>query len=235
MTTTIDREFAEYLLRAFDDPEKYGVHQLFNEWWRYAPEDVKAKYVSDFDTRPEQQAFLAERYFADPVDLGVLAAKPAGSLGRGFHDFIVENKLEKNIAMNYRAFHKMLEGAGVLDGMPDAMKYAILRGFQIHDLQHVVTGYDSSPRGEIALQAFCLAQIRFPYFGMWMSVVTTRMTFLDPDGIVPVMDAVTEGWQYGRRVESLQFEKWETMFDQPLAELRPRYGIHPDGMAPLAA
>lgn len=235
MSTTLDRDFAEYLLRAFDDPQKYGVHQLFNDWWRYAPEEVKAQYVSDFETRPEQRQFLADRYFAEPVSLETLASCPEGSFGRGYHDFLVDNHLEKNLATNYGKFHEMLEGAGILDGMPDAMKYAVLRGFQVHDLQHVVTGFDSSPRGEIALQAFGLAQLRFPYFSMWMSVVTTRMTFLEPAGIVPIMDSITDGWRFGRSVASLQFERWETMFAEPLAELRPRYGIRPEGMAPLAA
>lgn len=227
--TTLDRRFAEYLMRAFDDPQQYGVHQLFNAWWRFAPEDVKAKYLADFDSIPAQRAFVEERYYADPLDLGGLGNLPAGSLGRSYRDFIVDNRLEKNIAINYRAFHEWLAAAGRLDGMPEPMQYAVLRGFQGHDFQHVVVGYDSSPRGEIALQAFCLAQLRFPYFAMWMSVVATRMTFLDPDAIRPAMDAITEGWQLGRRVSNIQFEKWETLLDQPLEEIRKQHGIDPAG------
>jgi ubiquinone biosynthesis protein Coq4 len=235
MKVTMDRDFATYLLRAFDDPQEYGVHQLFNAWWRYAPESVKAKYVADFEAIPTQRAFVEEHYYGEPLQLEALADYPAGSFGRAFREFIVDNGLEKNIAINYRMFHQALEGDGRLDGMPAPIKYAVLRGFQAHDFQHVVTGYDSSPRGEIALQAFCLAQLRFPYFAMWMSVVTTRMTFLDPDAIVPAMDAITAGWQLGRRVANIQFEKWETMLDQPVADLRRRYDIDPAGRLPLAA
>ena len=231
----IDREFASSLLETFDDPDRHGVHQLFNEWWRFAPEPVKEKYLADFEQVPEQRAFLEERWFAEPLVLEELAELPQGSLGHAYHRFVVDNGLTRNIAIDYRAFHEALEKAGMLDGMPDAMKYAVLRGFQIHDLQHVLTGYDTSPRGEIALQAFGLAQIRFPYFGMWMSVVATRMTFLDPDMIRPVMDAVTEGWQLGRRVGNLQFTKWETMLGEPLEALRQRFGIAPAGREPLAA
>lgn len=110
------------------------------------------------------------------------------------------------------------------------MKYAVLRGFQTHDFQHVVTGCDASGRGEIALQAFCLAQLQFPYFGMWMSVVTTRMTFVDPRSITPMMDAITDGWQLGRRTPNIQRVKWETMLDEPLADVRERYGTADDGL-----
>jgi ubiquinone biosynthesis protein Coq4 len=233
MTAALDRDFAPYLLRAFDDPQQYGVHQLFNDWWRFAPEEVKAKYAADFEAIPEQRAFVEEAWYAEPLELAALAALPPGSLGRAYHDFIVENGLEKNIARNYRAFHRALEAAGLLSGMPEPMRYAVLRGFQTHDFQHVVTGFDSSPRGEIALQAFCLGQIRFPYFGMWMSVVTTRMTFLDPDVIRPAMDAITAGWQLARRISNIQFEKWERQLERPLGEVRRQHGLAPGGLRPL--
>ncbi len=118
--------------------------------------------------------------------------------------------------------------------MPEPLRYAVLRGFQTHDFQHVVTGYDSSGWGEIALQAFCLAQLQFPYFGMWISVVTTRMTFVEPRSIVPMMDAITDGWRLGRQVGNIQIERWEAMLDQPLAGLRARYGIAAAGTAPAA-
>ncbi len=232
---TIDPDFAPYLLKAFDDPQQYGVHQLFNDWWRYAPEDVKAKYVADFRNLPQHKVFVAEGFYAEPISIASLADHPHGSFGKAYHCFIVDNGLEEKIAINYRKFHEHLEKIGVLKGMPDEIRYAILRGFQIHDFLHVVTGYDSSPRSEIALQAFSLAQLKFPYFGMWMSVVTTRMTFIDPDIIVPTMDAITDGWRFGRAVKNLALEKWEMQLEEPLADLRARYGIVPSGRLPLAA
>ena len=137
---TIDREFAEYLLRAFDDPNKYGVHQLFNDWWRFAPELVKAKYVADFRSIPDQKVFVEQRYLPEPLDLDALGECSDGTLGKAYHAFIVDNHLEKNIAVNYRAFHEYLVAQGKLDRMPDEVRYAIIRGFQTHDLQHVVTG-----------------------------------------------------------------------------------------------
>ena len=129
----------------------------------------------------------------------------------------------------------MLEASGQLDGMPQECKYAVLRGFQTHDFQHVITGYSSDGISEIKLQAFCLAQIRFPYFGMWVSNVTSRMTFIDPDSIVPIMDAISDGWKLGRSIKNIQFEKWEERLEQPLAEVRKEFGIDPAGSQPFAA
>ncbi|MGI8492367.1 MAG: Coq4 family protein [Acidimicrobiales bacterium] len=221
----INDEFARFLVSTFNDPDKNGVHLLFNQWSQHAPDDVKDKYVQAFVNDPRYASFLDERHYAEPLELSELAALPAGSLGRAYHDWIVDNNLTAAIATNYREFHQILDKAGMLDGMPEDMKYAVLRGFQTHDFLHVLTGYDSSGRGEIALQAFCLAQLRFPYFGMWMSVVTTRMTFVDPDMIVPIMDAITDGWRNGRRTPNLQCEKWETMLDEPLEAVRARYDV----------
>jgi len=223
----INDEFAKLLLTTFNDPAANGVHLLFNQWWPHAPEDVKKAYVDNFLSDPTMSDFLAERHYAEPLDLDRLGALPDGTLGRAYHSWIVDNNLTAAIATNYRQFHESLEAAGLLDGMPEPMKYAVLRGFQAHDFQHLVTGYDPSGRGEIALQAFCLAQIQFPYFGMWMSVIATRMTFIDPKMIVPMMDAITDGWQLGRRIPNIQTEKWEEMLEQPLDEVRARYGITP--------
>ena len=141
------------------------------------------------------------------------------------------NGLEKNLAIGYRALHEAMKARGALDGMPEPFQYAVLRGFQIHDFLHVLTGYDSSRRGELALQAFCLAQIRFPYFGMWLSVVTTRMTFLEPDVIQPAMDAIAAGWSAGRRVANLQFGRWEERVEQPLDALRRELRIPGEGLS----
>ena len=231
----LDREFGEKLLTCFDDPEQYGVHLLFNEWWKFAPGETIAKYSADFERVPKQKAFDEARWFAPNLSLDDLKAHAPGTVGRTYYHFIADNGLEANLATNYKALHDMMKMQGNLDRMPDNLNYAIIRGFQIHDLLHVLTGYEATPDGEIALQAFCLAQIRFPYFSMWMSVVTARMTYLDPDMIVPTMDAVSEGWQYGRATENLQFERWEEMLDRPLADVRREYGIRPPERAKLAA
>ncbi|MBM4247134.1 MAG: hypothetical protein FJ148_25635 [Deltaproteobacteria bacterium] len=231
---TLHPDFVRSLVRTFDDPDEHGVHLLFNEWWPYAPDETIERYLTGLREKPGAAAFLAARHLAPPIALEELAAMPAGSLGRGYHDFLTRHGLEKNLAVNYRMLHDAVAAKGRLDRMPDDLKYAVIRGFQIHDLLHVVAGYSPSRSDELALQAFCLAQLQFPYFGMWMSTTTTRMTFLEPHHVVPIMDAITQGWQYGRTVRNLQFERWEEMLQEPLEAVRASYGIAVEGHAPLA-
>jgi ubiquinone biosynthesis protein COQ4 len=48
---------------------------------------------------------------------------------------------------------------------------------------------------------------------------------VDPWLIKPAMDAITEGWAYGRRTKSIQFVAFETMLERPLADVRAEYGL----------
>lgn len=232
---TIDREFGENLLRCFEDFPNYGVHLLFNEWWAVAPQEAIDKYAAAIEGNEEQEALVREHYFAKPIALDTLAEYAPGTLGRAYHDFMTQNGLEANLATNYRAMHDMLAQSGKLDRMPAVIRYKVLRGFQTHDLQHVLTGYPATPTGEFALQAFGLAQLPFPYAGMWMATITTHMTLLDPDLIVPSMQAMSDGWQHGRRARNIQLLKWEEDLARPLEDIREEYLLDPAPTMPLAA
>ena len=228
---TLHPEFVEKMVQTFNNSAEHGVHLLFNEWWAHAPEETIERYLQILKGIPGADRFLGERYIAEPNTMESLQAFPEGSIGHCYFRFLSENGLETNLATNYGMLHDHMISTGQLDRMPEDLKYAIVRGFQVHDILHVITGYTPSGLDELALQAFSLAQLQFPYFGMWMSVSTTQMTFLRPDAIVPAMDAMSSGWQFGRSVRNLAFERWEERFSEPLAEVRPEFGIRPEGMA----
>ncbi len=118
--------------------------------------------------------------------------------------------------------------SGRRSSLPEAWSYAIVRGFQIHDFQHVLTGFDSSLMGELAQAAFHFAQLRFPYHAMRMAVTTAHMAFLNPGIIVDAMDAIAAGWILGRAAQNLHFARWQDQLDTPLDELRDAWGIQLD-------
>jgi ubiquinone biosynthesis protein COQ4 len=223
----ITDSFAPLFLQTINEMQANPVHLLFNQWWQHAPAEVVSRYREMLLSDPDFAAFVEEGFYAEPLDMDELAALPEGSFGRVYHGWIVDNGLTAQIAMNYRGFHQALAASGMLDGMPEELQYAILRGFQQHDFMHVLSGYDSSPQGEIALQAFCLGQLQFPYFAMWMSTVTTQMTYIDPTRIVPLMDAISDGWNYGRATAQLQLHRWEDELARPLEELRAEWRVVP--------
>lgn len=138
---------------------------------------------------------------------------------------MIDHDLVEELAAGYHARHDELVLSGKIDRMPPVPAYKVLRGFQTHDLHHVLTGYPPTPLGELAIQAFQLAQMDFPYAAMWISVVTGHMTLVDPLLIKPAMDAITHGWGSSRSARSIQFVKFEHRIDEPLDALRVEYGL----------
>jgi ubiquinone biosynthesis protein COQ4 len=228
----ISPDFARLFIANVNAPQDYPVHKLFNAWWAHAPEKTIAAYVDRLSASPEGRAFLADAHIAEPVDLKALELYPDGTFGRGYYEFVVGNQLMEKLAIDYRAFHAGLKAAGALDRMPEPMQFAIIRGFQVHDMLHVLTGYPATPAGELALQAFCLAQLNFPYFAMWMANVATRMTFVEPRIISDSMDAISDGWRFGRETRNIQFPRWEERFGERLVDLRAEFGIAQAGLRP---
>ena len=79
--------------------------------------------------------------------------------------------------------------------------------------------------GELALAAYYLAQMRLPYHAMRMAVTAAHYALLEPRIITECMDAIADGWSFGRRSENINFAKWEEEIDTPLLELRQRFKL----------
>lgn len=225
MAGRIDRDFADHFLLSVEDFYGHGVHLLFNEWWEKAPVDAIDAYVRAIEAHPEQGPLAMEGWFAPELSLADLARFEEGTVGHAYRHFMTNNDLMERLAEGYRDLHDEFEANGKLKRLPAVLRYKVLRGYQTHDLHHVLTGYPATAYGELALQAFGLAQTRFPYAAMWIAVVTAHMTFLEPSMIDPAMDAITRGWQHGRQARSIQFVKFEQMLDRPLAEVRREFRL----------
>lgn len=225
MVIKIDRGFGEKYLTATDDFYGYGVHLLFNEWWQSAPQETIDKYVDAIEAHPEHGPLAREAWQAPPFCLATLHDCAPGTLGAAYRRHMVENGLAEKLAEGYAALTADFEAGGKLDRMPAVIKYKVLRGYQTHDLHHVLTGYTTQPLHELALQAFQLAQMDYPYAAMTLAVVTGHMALVDPWLIKPGFDAITDGWAFGRRARSIQFLPFELMLDRPLDDLRREFGL----------
>ena len=222
---TIDREFAEKFLKAIDHHENYPVYFLFHDWFESAPQSAIDEYLADLGTLPGARECIDEGFISEPLSLEQLATCAPGTLGHGYHKFIVDNQLEANLGRNYRTFNEELHASGKLKRLPADMSYMMVRGFQIHDFLHVLTGYDSSPLGELKLASFYLAQLRFPYHAMRLAATIGHLAFIHPGLTVPAMDGIVEGWADGRSAENLNFTRWEDELDTPLSTLRARMNL----------
>jgi hypothetical protein len=157
--------------------------------------------------RVREDTAVASRYRA-------LANAPAGSLGRGYADFIERN--------GYRY-------PGEKGSPPEFIA--------LHDLTHVLSGYHTDPEGELQVLAFhagCRREEKDPFAFLMFGIVEFHLGLtisplvvgsrgkLDPAKMFVALERgaacridPTDGW-----------DPWPVMHE-PLAELRERYGIRP--------
>jgi ubiquinone biosynthesis protein COQ4 len=166
------------------------------------------------------RAVLAERrnLFDWLSDRARLAALPAGTLGRAYHDFTA-------------AEHLSAEGLVAVSNLRETLKPGEdmtlfrERTREMHDLLHIVTGYGRDPLGEACLAAFTFAQTGLKGFAM-IAITSTRKIARACPGH-PVRRTIFEGYRRGRRADWLVGADWEHLLDQPLANVRTRFGVIP--------
>jgi len=157
------------------------------------------------------RATLADRFY--------LSSLPTGSLGRAYFDWtstrdFTADGLAREISNQ------------VVRGRKDARSTMGTRVVDMHDLWHVLNGWDSDIFGEIHLLGYSYAQL-----GGWAwlilglianTILATRGRF---EGIGYLRNAIRRG----RRATLLVAVDWEAMLPQPLEEVRRQLSIsHPE-------
>ncbi|MCH2172967.1 Coq4 family protein [Myxococcota bacterium] len=167
---------------------------------------------------PSAQNMLKDRYLSPTPDVEALASMPEGSLGREFERYLTHNDLDANL-LRESAFIPAHRERGQDVG------YLAERGFQLHDMFHVLTGFDTTPLGEVRVVSFTVAQTPAPYPAMILASRPLQMVLYRPELMPAVMDAITEGWALGRRARPLLDVHWEEHWERPLTELRQEYDL----------
>ncbi|MCP3983114.1 MAG: hypothetical protein GY723_01920 [bacterium] len=94
------------------------------------------------------------------------------------------------------------------------------RALNLHDVFHVVAGYDRDLRGESAVLAFTIAQD-----------YNHGLAFLALEGLrqegwnSPGGKLIRDGYRRGRRAKWLLEQDWEKLFERPIDEVRDELGV----------
>jgi len=169
-------------------------------------------------SNPVAEEMLKERYLSPVPDLEYLGTLAEGSLGREFARYLEDNDLDANL-LRESAFIEAHSARG------EDVGYMAERGFQLHDIFHVLTGFDTTPLGEVRVVSFTVAQIPAPYPAMIIATRPLQMVLYRPELLPWVMDAITEGWALGRRAKPLIGVHWEEYWDHPLSDLRQAHDL----------
>jgi ubiquinone biosynthesis protein COQ4 len=171
---------------------------------------------------------LFQRVLADPMGARVLNERrnllpllqdrdglrslPAGTLGREYARFL------DNEGISAEGLVEASEGeeddSVFLD---DRARVLSMRLRDMHDLWHVVTGYQRDLFGEGALLAFSYAQTRNPGIAFIVVMAAIRRW---REGHSDAVRLSWDAWRRGRSAKSFVAADWEGMLSLPLAEVR---------------
>jgi ubiquinone biosynthesis protein Coq4 len=173
-----------------------------------------------FAMDPRGAAALRERHRL-VVSLDDLQKLAPGTLGRTYADHMRANGLDP----------------AALPTLPSDSDIAFMRAhmYETHDVWHAVTAFGTDVAGELGLQGFYAAQTPGG-----LPLVLIAMGFLNAVLFARSdrerrFQAVVDGWQMGKRAESLFGVRWDELWARPIDEVRALLGVKPYATALHAA
>ncbi len=174
-----------------------------------------------FKKSPRGQQILAERrdLYGILCDRGRLLAMPEGSLGRKICEwFMRENISAEGLAGASQAAAEQFPDRPL--NLGEEARVFGSRLLNLHDVFHVLTGYDRDMRGEIAVLAFTVPQTwstGIAYL-VWRSFTSNGWN--SESGRL-----IRQGLRRGLRAKWLIDQDWESILEQPIDEVRERLGV----------
>ena len=214
----LDPELISGLLESLASWDPRASVPLAHTFMRVGDEEALKAFDDMALASPGAEEMLKDRYLSQTPNLAYLAGLADGTLGKEFERYLTLNGLDVSLLREsafIEAHHKRGDDVGHLAE----------RGFQLHDLFHVLTGYDSTPLGEVRVVSFTVAQAPAPYPAMIMASRPLQILLYRPQLLPFIMDAITDGWVLGRKAKPLLAVHWEEHWEQPLAELRKAYDL----------
>lgn len=189
---------------------------------------LHALLAAERERLPDFARWLDERFTSDWTPEKVAHCAP-GTVGALIHDFIVTSGMDIDF---------MFRGEPA-----DDFAYLIKRRVQNHDIEHMVTGLDTSPVGEIALIVANTVAV-FNYFEPeFANMLSFQPMFLASTSLMraachypTVTPAMIEGFALGHALGAKQklplfMLRWEDWIDVQVADVREQLGFQ-DGPAP---
>lgn len=150
------------------------------------------------------------------TDLHELGACAENTLGKTLYRMIVNEGYDLEV---------LDREAIALGALPHSLRYLNTRILQMHDVWHLIAGYETSASHEIAISAFQLAQFGHNYSAMFLATITTISCTLQPAGFEILMQLIAEGWRHGRQTPPLMDIHWEAEWNNSIEAIREAYAI----------
>ena len=145
------------------------------------------------------------------ADRTALAKLPDGSLGRVYLDFMTRE------GISAEGLVEASEDVYADMNHPELERFS-MRSREMHDLWHVISGYDRDGLGEICVVAFSYAQTKSLGFAAIAAMGAVKYSREFPGN--GVWKAVWQAYRNGRRTAWLPGQDWENLLTQPYEKVR---------------
>jgi len=166
---------------------------------------------------PRVAALCRERYVGRPCTPAELMKYPPGSLGHELGAAMIRHDYDP-------AFYREFYGPGphVFDSDEAYLRFRVR---QMHDIVHVLTGFDMTEfPGELGMQAFNAAQTRRPFSLALVGFGFLRIV-LQPDELPRTLQQIAKGLAMGHAARSLLAHRFEDDWSKPVAQWRKELGL----------
>lgn len=187
-----------------------------------------AAVAFDKANNPEFAKWLDERYLSHYTIDMVKDSKP-GTLGYEVRDFMLNSGLDLNFFYGG-------------DPIQSDYHYLMVRTGQSHDIEHMVTGLQPDPAGELGMVCMHVCH-NAAYFSEGTAEALNRLSmylvgpFLMRTGLhstyaLPTfLEGIRLGTQMGKQIKkSLRYVRWEEYFDVSIKEIRQELNIDIPGL-----
>jgi ubiquinone biosynthesis protein COQ4 len=174
--------------------------------------DVIEKMRDHFAQDPRGAAALREKRRL-AIRLHELDTLPPGTLGRTYAEHMRKNGLDP----------------AAIPTLVSQTELEFVRAhlYETHDVWHAVTGFTTDVAGELGLQAFYAAQAPggLPLTLLAMGLLNTAIFAMGERE--RRFEAITRGWQMGKRARQLFGVPWDELWARPIGEVREMLAIVP--------
>jgi ubiquinone biosynthesis protein Coq4 len=161
------------------------------------------------------RALYDSRYLPQPEPMDRLFDNGEGTLGFEVGRYLVTQNQSRLI------------GPPAGFDFKDAAAYLALRVRMTHPIVHVLTEYDASPLGELAVQSFYVGQFGTLISGVMISSALLAITRDMPDKLGDALSLVSEAYQRGQTARPLLGIAWEELWSAQVAQLRELANLTP--------
>ena len=133
------------------------------------------------------------------ISLAELRKFPDGSLARELLSMWVDNGFDPEV-LDRQAIG--------LENLSPALGYLNTRILQMHDVWHLMAGYQTTSLHEMAISAFQLAQFGHNYSAMFLTTVCTMSHLRQPQGFGLLLQNLSEAWHHGIQCPPFMAVDW---------------------------